>query len=270
MSLLDQLREYSEGEEPASASDAALIDGALEQALVTPSAGAHPAVVVGGVAAVVVVAAVLLWPSAPDPSPAPPVAAAAPDAPSPASAPASPQAAGEPERPRASVVEPPVPDTSRKPPSPEPAAPENTRVPEKRASLNDLLERAQARRAAGAHSEAAQFYRRAIRSYPKVPAARRALVTLAELELTQLGRPAAALKTFERYLQHGKDPVLVQEAGYGRLRTLRKLGRSQAEAEAIASFLAAHPKSPYRNALQERQKKLVTPSVPPGLNPSDD
>lgn len=269
MSLLDQIRDYSEGEEPAEAGDAALIEGALKQAeLVTP-ATVHPAVIVGGVVVVAGVVAALLWPSGSDPSPTTSEPAAAVKA-----------VEREPEP----TVEAPVQQPEPRPPTPAetpaeippsevedklaPAEPTRSSTPQP--SLNDLLERAQASRAAGEHTAAAQTYRRAIRAYPKVPAARRALVTLAELELTQLGRAGAALKTFDRYLRQGKDPLLVQEAGYGRLRALRKLGRSEAEADAITAFLAAHPKSPYRKALEERRKKLATPLAPAGLNPSDD
>ncbi len=269
MSLLDELRDYSEGEEPVDAADAALIEGALVGAELAPPPAVHPAVVVTGAVVVAAVAAALLWPSQDEPRSAPSAPAVLEQEPvaPPQTAPPRPESP----QPTKPEVEPPPPDTSSEaPPQHSDAVAEPARPPAKRASLNELLERAQASRAAGEHSEAAQIYRRAVRSYPKVPAARRALVTLAELELTQLGRPGAALKTFDRYLEQGKDPVLVQEAGYGRLRALRKLGREDAEAKAISSFLAAHPKSPYRKALEERQKKLVTPSAPAGLNPSDD
>lgn len=270
MSLLDQIRDYSEGEEPAEAADAALIEGALKQAeLLTPSA-VHPAVIVGGVVVVAGVVAALFWPSGTDPSSTASEPAAAVEAverePEPtAEAPVRQPEPGPPTPAETSVDIPPSEVEVEVVPVAEP-----TRSPTAQPSLNDLLERAQASRAAGEHTAAAQTYRRAIRAYPKVPAARRALVTLAELELTQLGRPGAALKTFDRYLRQGKDPLLVQEAGYGRLRALRKLGRAEAEADAITAFLAAHPKSPYRKALEERRKKLATPLAPAGLNPSDD
>jgi len=124
------------------------------------------------------------------------------------------------------------------------------RVPE----VRELLERALAQRTAGQVDAAARTYRELIRLHPRSSAARTALVSLGQLELA--GNPAAALRSFERYLGGGKG-VLREEASYGRVRALRSLGRKDAERRAIESYLIDHPDGMYAAQVRSRLTELV-------------
>ncbi len=305
MSLLDELQRYSEGEEAPSPGDLARVEAALAQARdppdgdggddgggagsgrpsndepgSTPSRGANEAGgsvstvgVVAGSVAVVAIVAVLAWPHDE------PVAASTPETPAPSvealvDNPAPEPRAGGESAPPGPVA---VPPESARPDStptvvdddqPPRAAKAEAR-PASKPDLNALLERAQNQRAAGDAKAAAATYRAAIRGYPSVSAGRRALVALGDIQLNQLGRPKAALSAYERYLDKGSDPLLIQEAAYGRIRALRRLGRTDDERAAIDAFGRAHPNSPYAAALKKRLTKLDTPSANPELQSND-
>lgn len=268
MNLLDELREYAEGEEPRSGGDQAQIDGAVESAALRPG---FPLRTVATAAAAVGSAALIyaLWPSSPT----------APQTAAPSSAVAG---SAEPEvvieqtpPPRSDRIVAPGPELE---PKPEPEAESEqaseelddakTSAPTRAKqvpTLNALLERAQAQRAAREHSQARATYRLAIRSYPNDNAAKRAWVALGDLELNRLDNAKAALKSYDRYIASGADPVLIQEAGYGRIRALRRLGRGEKESTAISEFMSQHPRSPYQAALERRQRELDTPLADPTL-----
>lgn len=129
------------------------------------------------------------------------------------------------------------------------------RVPE----VGDLLERALAQRTAGRLEAAARTYRELIRLHPRSSAARTALVSLGQLELAD--RPGAALRSFERYLESGGG-VLREEASHGRIRALRRLGRSKAERTAIETYLIDHPDGMYSSQLRSRLATLVKEENP--------
>ncbi len=296
MSLLDELQDYAQGEEPVSPEDAALIDGALAQA--HASSGATVGAWIAGGVVVAVVLAVALWPRdepapaahapssvtsppggssadlLPGASPSPPSKISAAPAGSSADLPPSASPSSAPKTPAPAdpaIVDAPAGSRSdasapqARPPTHDAVPPAHAPPPVRgtsKPSLNALLERAQARRAATDYGESVSIYRRAIRLYPRVPAARRALVTLGDIELHHRRRPSAALAAFERYLKLGSDPVLAQEAAYGRIRALRALGRDAKEANAIDAFLSEHAQSPYRAALTRRREKLDTPTEP--------
>ena len=57
-------------------------------------------------------------------------------------------------------------------------------------------------------------------------------------------------RSFDAYLRSGGG--LVQEARYGRIRALRKLGRASEERAAIARFIADYPKSVQAASLRAR------------------
>jgi hypothetical protein len=116
-------------------------------------------------------------------------------------------------------------------------------------SAAELLERAQTERAAGHRKLAAKTYRMLIRHHADSKEARSALVSLGQLEL-DLGRAGAAIKAFDRYLRDGG--LLAEDAHFGKIRALRKLGRSAEERAAIEVFVRKHPDSPYRESLEER------------------
>jgi predicted TPR repeat methyltransferase len=120
--------------------------------------------------------------------------------------------------------------------------------------VRELLERALAQRTAGQVDAAARTYRELIRLHPRSSAARTALVSLGQLELAS--NPAAALRSFESYLASGKG-VLREEASYGRVRALRRLGRNVAERKAIEIYLIDHPDGMYAAQVRSRLAELV-------------
>lgn len=110
-----------------------------------------------------------------------------------------------------------------------------------------LLQQARAARAGGEMAAAAALYRRLLEAYPRSSSAGPALVALGQVELAR-GRASAALDTFERYLARGGP--LAEEAAYGRIEALRKLGRAADERAAIDRFLAKYPGSSYAAKLR--------------------
>lgn len=108
-------------------------------------------------------------------------------------------------------------------------------------SPGELLALARRHRSAGRPAEAASVYRRLVAEQGGTPEAGTALVSLGELELSHLGAPAAALRSFESYLKRGGP--LAPEAHYGQIRALRKLGRHDEERAAIDRFVQSYPKS---------------------------
>lgn len=115
---------------------------------------------------------------------------------------------------------------------------------------SELLSRARALRAGGRSAEAATAYRRLLAAYPRSDEARASLVSLGELLLSELGDPAAALRAFDSYLKAGGG--LAQEARYGRVRALARLGRRAEERAAIEQFLLDYPRSVQATSLRAR------------------
>lgn len=112
-----------------------------------------------------------------------------------------------------------------------------------------LLRQARAARAGGEMAEAAGLYRRLLEAYPRSSSAGPAWVALGQVELAR-GRASAALEAFERYL--GRGGPLAEEAAYGRIEALRKLGRVGDEQAAIDRFLAKYPGSSYAAKLRRK------------------
>lgn len=105
----------------------------------------------------------------------------------------------------------------------------------------ELLQRARGLRADGRYRDAHGVYQRLLREHSASAEARVALVSLGELQLSQLGDAGGALRSFERYLRSGG--ALSQEASYGRIRALRRLGRLSEARTAASAFLSAYPNS---------------------------
>ncbi len=118
----------------------------------------------------------------------------------------------------------------------------------------DLLEEARQARGGGHYGAAAAVYRKLVQLHPESPEARAALVSLGQLELGQLGQPEAALRSFRAYLSGSGQ--LRQEAEYGVIQALQRLGRKQEERQAIQAFLARYPKSTQAGPLSQRLKQL--------------
>lgn len=105
----------------------------------------------------------------------------------------------------------------------------------------ELLERARELRVRGRYQEANNAYQRLLQEHSASPEARVALVSRGELQLSQLADAAAALRSFDAYLRAGG--ALRQEASYGRIRALRRLGRVNDAQAATEAFLSAYPRS---------------------------
>lgn len=104
-----------------------------------------------------------------------------------------------------------------------------------------LLKQARELRAAGRYQEANVVYQRLLREHAASSEARVALVSLGELQLSQLGDASGALRSFEAYLRAGG--ALRQEAHYGRIRALRQLGRVSEARVATDAFVRDYPNS---------------------------
>ncbi len=130
-----------------------------------------------------------------------------------------------------------------------------------RLSASDLLARAGRLRASRRFGEAGAAYEALLREYPGSVAARAALVSLAELQLSRLGQPARALRSFETYLSQGGP--LRQEARYGRIRALRRLGRAADARAATELFLRDYPGSPQAEALRGAPPERSAPAAVP-------
>ncbi len=118
-------------------------------------------------------------------------------------------------------------------------------------SPSALLARAQALRSQGKYRECAATYRQLVASFPRSDEARVSCVSLGELELSELGQPGRALRSFDDYLRMGGP--LTREARYGKIRALQMLGREPEQQSAIAEFLRDYPNSVQAASIRSRQ-----------------
>jgi hypothetical protein len=123
----------------------------------------------------------------------------------------------------------------------------------------DLLARARTLRKSGRYAEAANTYQLLRKTWPRSAEAPAALLSLADLELTRLGKAEAALRSFDTYLAAGGP--LAQEARYDRIRALRQLGREADARRATAEFLRDYPGSLQAQTL--RSQPVTTTEAPP-------
>lgn len=128
------------------------------------------------------------------------------------------------------------------------------RRPSKAKTADELLRRAQAQLADGKRKAALASYQQLVSRFSKSAEAKAALVSMGRIEL-RAGRAKQALKHFDTYLAAGSK-TLREEARYGRIRALRKLGRKAQEKASIESFLADHPKSLYASRLRQRLTEI--------------
>jgi hypothetical protein len=127
--------------------------------------------------------------------------------------------------------------------------PGRTAVP----SAAELLARARALRGSGRYREAGAAYQQLMTTHARSAEARAALISLGELQLSRLGSPAAALRSFDAYLAGGGS--LTQEARYGRIRALRRLGRVSEAQHASEEFVRDYPGSAQAKSLREPAKQ---------------
>jgi len=110
-------------------------------------------------------------------------------------------------------------------------------------SLDMLLGIGHAHHLSGDFERTCETYEQLMTLYPDSDHARTMRITVAQLQLAELGRPGQALSHFDRYLEVEPNGPLVEEARVGRVRALFHLGRYTATIEAAAIFEAAHPDS---------------------------
>jgi hypothetical protein len=123
--------------------------------------------------------------------------------------------------------------------------------PEPQRTPQDELSHARQLRARGLFTRAAEVYRSVHARSPSSETGRAALMALASLQLSSLNDPRAALASFDTYLASGGGP-LRQQADYGRIRALRRLGRTAEELKATQAFIERYPKAPEARLLKER------------------
>lgn len=143
-----------------------------------------------------------------------------------------------------------VPPTAREPtPTPAPTA-------------KDLAQRARKQRTARNWRGAASTFAELIRRYPRSGWARTARVSLGLIQLDRLGNARGALAQFDAYLASTRVGALAQEASYGRIRSLRRLGRRSAEIRALTAFMRLYPRAIQVTNVRRRLQKLGV-KVPP-------
>lgn len=121
-------------------------------------------------------------------------------------------------------------------------------------SPNDLLTRAQRLFGTGRTPQAVKLYEALVARHGSTAAGKAARVSLGRIELSR-GRAKQALAHFDAYLAASAGP-LVEEARYGRIRALRKLGRTAQELRSVEAFLADYGKSIYAARLTRRAVEL--------------
>jgi tetratricopeptide (TPR) repeat protein len=213
----------------------------------SPATGAWKGLwVTGGGLVLAGVAALGLWranrPVAPPP--APPRVIEAPRGPEPRPAPPPPEAPA--------VVEAAPPAAPPAVPTTVPTAPTPAVEPE------DLLRRANERRAAGQWREAESLYQRVLQGAPGTNAAYVALVASAGLRLEHLDDARGALRQYQQARRTRPHGMLGEEVDLGLAETWRALDEPRQEAQALTGFLQAHPDSPRAAAARRRLGALTT------------
>ncbi len=124
----------------------------------------------------------------------------------------------------------------------------------------ELLSAAQELRGSGRFAAAGKAYERLLRLHPKSSEASASLLSLGELQLGPLGEPQSALRSFESYLRRGGP--LAQEASFGQIRALRRLGRHQKARRLTRQFLRDYPKSAQAASLRSDERTDHFESAP--------
>lgn len=136
----------------------------------------------------------------------------------------------------------------------------STEEPSTEISPPSLLQKARRFRLEGRHQEAAAAYRELQQRHPASAEARASLVSLGQLQLSHLGAPSAALRSFNGYLAR-RGGALDREALHGRISALRALGRSNDERQAIEGYLQRFPSGVRARSLRLRLDALQAPAT---------
>jgi len=120
----------------------------------------------------------------------------------------------------------------------------------------DLLAKAQTMRATRKWAEAVEAYHELIWRFPGSAEARSSLVSLGTIQLEQMKAPSRALGYFDEYLSEAGSGSLAQEAAFGRIMALKKLGKTRRERESIHNFIRNFPSAIQIPRLKERLKEI--------------
>lgn len=123
-------------------------------------------------------------------------------------------------------------------------------------TVGQLLHHAARYRAARDWRAVIKVYLQLIRIHPTSSEAATSLVLIGQVQLRHLGQPASALRYFDAYLARHRTGGLAQEAAWGRIESLRRLGRRQAEIQACRALLQRHPGSVYAARVRAWLKAL--------------
>lgn len=123
-------------------------------------------------------------------------------------------------------------------------------------SPSDLLARAQRLRAVRDWRGAAKAYDALIDQFPSTVEGRMSLVSLGAIRLDHLGDSKGALRCYDRYLAAAGKGTLAQEAAYGRIRALRKMGDTARERAALERFLSRFPDALLADAARARLEEI--------------
>jgi len=125
-----------------------------------------------------------------------------------------------------------------------------------------LLSLAAQLRAQRSWTRVVAVYRRIIQHHPRTPEAATCLVLMGQVQLRQLRRARAALASFGRYLRLFQSGGLAPEAAWGRIESLRQLGRRQEEKRACQALLTRYPQSIYAARVRSRLRGLRSAGTP--------
>lgn len=152
-------------------------------------------------------------------------------------------------------------------PTPSPPTPRSLRAPISMSSSRsssapdlqsaaELFAEASARRRGGQYEHAGRLYERLIRRHPHSPESLASRLSLARLDLTELGNPRRALRHLDEYLQRAPAGPLAPECRYQRTIALRRMGRSTDERRALEQLLVRDPDSVYAPVVMRRLRDM--------------
>jgi tetratricopeptide (TPR) repeat protein len=124
------------------------------------------------------------------------------------------------------------------------------------ASSQDLLREANALRSARRWSEADQAYERVFATRPGGEDAYVALVAAGALRVDHLGDPRGALRLLGAADRLRPRGPLDEAIGWSRVAAFRALGDATREAQALDTFVATYPDSPWQPAARRRLQEL--------------
>ncbi|MGM0597463.1 MAG: FecR domain-containing protein [Myxococcota bacterium] len=107
--------------------------------------------------------------------------------------------------------------------------------------------------------QAAAQYRHILKSFPASSLRYTVMIELGEIELDRLGHPDRAKTYFQLYINTRKGGALLQEARWGKIRALGRLGKRKEEIGALKTFIADYPSSYQYKKARHRLKEIQPP-----------